>query len=151
SGNSAGPVTFTGVPTVVQTGTTTSGGTAIPGLASTANLFPGMLVQGPGITSGTTISSLNPASVNTTANTITAQSSTITVADSTGVVVGMLASAGTYLLANTTVTAIAGNTITLSIPALTSGSSVPITFSASIILSNSATATAIGTLLSFTG
>ena len=105
-------------------GAVTTGSTSMT-VSSTANIVVGNPVSGVGIASGTTVSTkvnsttltLSTAATGTTGSTKTgtpsATTSAMTVANSTGLLVGMTV-IGTYIPAGTTVSTIAGTNLTLS-------------------------------------
>ncbi len=104
-----------------QTGTLTTGSTAVTGLSSTSGLTAGEGVQGTGIQSGTTISQINSGT--SLAGTLTSGSTSVAgLSSTTGLAVGQEVT-GTGIPGGTTITAI--NSTTTSITGnLTSGSPI---------------------------
>jgi hypothetical protein len=107
----------------------------------------GLLVYGPGIAPGTYVSGEPVPTYTRTTGTGTAGATTFTVADTTGIWVGMTATGSGV---SGLVTAISGPTVTVDVPLQGSFTSDPVTFTGDQVpLSRPATATVIGGIYSF--
>lgn len=144
-------------------GNTTSGSNVIQSLRTPvgnsdpidSGYYPGMTISGAGIPAGTTIVSTTKGafSLATTGSFTFGSNSVTSVANLTGVQVGMLASGPDLPTAGLYVTAISGSTVTLSgnATATATGAAVTFTGGGTITISNNATATANGVALTIAG
>jgi len=145
------------------TGNTTSGSNVVQSLRTPvgnsdpidSGYYPGLAIAGAGIPAGTTIVSTTKGtfSLATTGSFTSGSNSVTSVANLSGVQVGMLASGPELPTTGLYVTAISGSTVTLSGNAIATAAGAVVTFTGggTITMSNAATATANGVALTVSG